>query len=324
MAAQGFHTSVHLKYCKDNHYANTVNVTSANVIHEDCGEGEDFGRSFDGEASDTAEEIFDSRGINVGNSHFFDVTDDELKPKSCCFKSEVEMKFENESDKFWDEFSKNFEYKVSTFSSGNEINSDHEMNSESDVFWNKFGQISSQNNCVAQSDGEKGDSMGNLHDAKTLKLTHTDQSGKLNMVDISDKANTTRVAIASGIVYLGEQAFQLVKENRMKKGDVTTVAKIAGINGAKRASDLIPLCHNIPLSKVSVDIELNQDINAVIVTSLAKSYGKTGVEMEALTAVTVAALTVYDMCKAVSKDIVIGNIQLIHKSGGKSGEFNRN
>lgn len=322
MAAQGFHTSVHLKYCKDNHYANTVNVTGAKANHADCGEGENFGKAFDDEASDTAEEIFDSSRINVGNRHFIDVTDEELKLKSGCFKSEVEMKFENESDKFWEEFSKNFEYKVSTFSSRNEINCDHEINNESDVFLNKFGQVSSQDDCVA--DDKKGDSMGNLYDDKIVKLTHTDQSGKLNMVDISDKASTTRVAIATGIVYLGEQAFQLVKENRMKKGDVTTVAKIAGINGAKRTSDLIPLCHNIPLSKVSVDIELNQDINAVIVTSLAKSYGKTGVEMEALTAVTVAALTVYDMCKAVSKDIVIGNIQLIHKSGGKSGEFNRN
>lgn len=153
-------------------------------------------------------------------------------------------------------------------------------------------------------------------------LTHTDQSGKLNMVDVSSKPDTARTAVATGMIFLGKEAFILVKENKIKKGDVLTVAKLAGIMGAKRTSDLIPLCHSIPLSKVAVDVELLQGTYAVRVTALAKTYGKTGVEMEAITAVALASVTVYDMCKAVTKDIVISDIKLLHKSGGKSGEYN--
>ena len=152
-------------------------------------------------------------------------------------------------------------------------------------------------------------------------LTHTDQSGRLNMVDIGEKDDSSRTAVAVGSIFLGKEAFQLVKKNKMKKGDVLTVARLAGITGAKRTSELIPLCHNIPLSKIDVDLHLLEESYAVTVSCLAKTYGKTGVEMEAITGVAIATVTIYDMCKAVTKDMVIGDIKLKHKSGGKSGDY---
>lgn len=157
---------------------------------------------------------------------------------------------------------------------------------------------------------------------ENLKLTHTDQTGELNMVDIGEKSDTTRTAIATGVIYLGTEAFQLVKENKSKKGDVLTVAKLAGITGAKKTSDLIPLCHNIPLSKIDINIEFIEYSHALKVTCLVKTHGKTGVEMEAITGVAMTTVTIYDMCKAVTKDMVISDIKLEHKSGGKSGEYN--
>ncbi|KAL4237320.1 hypothetical protein ACF0H5_002038 [Mactra antiquata] len=153
-------------------------------------------------------------------------------------------------------------------------------------------------------------------------LTHTDDSGKLNMVDVGDKKDSSRTAVAMGTIILGKDAYKLVLENRLKKGDVLTVTKIAGITGAKKTSELIPLCHNIPLSKVDIDIEFIEESYALKVTCLAKTYGKTGVEMEAITGVVMATITIYDMCKAVTKDMVISDIKLVHKSGGKSGDYN--
>ena len=164
--------------------------------------------------------------------------------------------------------------------------------------------------------------VNNIDHVKDEKcLTHTDPEGKLNMVDIGMKYDSTRVAIATGCIILGKEAFSLVQENKVKKGDVLTVAQIAGINGAKSTSTLIPLCHNIPLSKIDVKLELDEKSYSVRVTSLVKTYGKTGVEMEAITAVVVATVTIYDMCKAVTKDMVITDIKLVHKSGGKSGDY---
>ncbi|XP_060570592.1 molybdenum cofactor biosynthesis protein 1-like [Ruditapes philippinarum] len=159
-------------------------------------------------------------------------------------------------------------------------------------------------------------------DTKIEALTHTDQSGSLNMVDIGSKGDSSRTAVAVGTIFLGQEAFNLVKENKMKKGDVLTVAKLAGITGAKRTSELIPLCHNIPISKIDVDVQLVEESYSVTVSCLAKTYGKTGVEMEAITGVAIATVTIYDMCKAVTKDMVIGDIKLTHKSGGKSGDYN--
>lgn len=153
------------------------------------------------------------------------------------------------------------------------------------------------------------------------RLTHTDISGKLNMVDIGSKSDTNRVAVAMATIKLGEKAFNLVKYNKSKKGDVLTVAQIAGITAAKQTSNLIPLCHNIPISKVTVDLELVEESYSVVITSLAKTYGKTGIEMEAIMAATVAAVTVYDMCKVVSREMIIGDIKLVKKTGGTRGDY---
>lgn len=157
----------------------------------------------------------------------------------------------------------------------------------------------------------------------SFELTHTGKSGEAQMVDVSPKESTKRTAIAVGKVILGKKVFDLVLANQMAKGDVLTVAKIAGIIAAKQTSNLIPLCHNISLSHVQVDLRLNHEDFSVTIEGEAASTGKTGVEMEAMTAVSIAGLTVYDMCKAAAKDITITDIRLEHKSGGKSGEYNR-
>jgi cyclic pyranopterin monophosphate synthase len=143
------------------------------------------------------------------------------------------------------------------------------------------------------------------------QLTHTDKKGKAVMVDVSDKENQLRIAKASGHITLGEETIKLIKENQLKKGDVLTVAQLAGICASKETSALIPLCHNIVLENVKVDIII--DNSGVKVSSEIRCTGKTGVEMEALTAVSVALLTVYDMCKAVDKNMVIDNICLTEK-----------
>ncbi|XP_051146526.1 cyclic pyranopterin monophosphate synthase, mitochondrial [Andrographis paniculata] len=152
-------------------------------------------------------------------------------------------------------------------------------------------------------------------------LTHVDNKGESQMVDITSKGITNRVAIASCKVLLGRRVFELVSANQMEKGDVLGVAKIAGIMGAKQTSNLIPLCHGLNLSHVQVDLTLNACDLSVDIVGKATCSGKTGVEMEALSAVAVAGLTVYDMCKAASKNIVVTDLRLEHKSGGKSGEW---
>jgi len=143
------------------------------------------------------------------------------------------------------------------------------------------------------------------------------------MVDVTTKANSLRTAVAAGIVTLGKEAFDLDVENKIAKGDVLTAAQMAGIMAAKQTSNLIPLCHPVALSGVDVRFELNDKSSQVEITAIAKSVGPTGVEMEALTAVSVAALTVYDMCKSVSKRIAISNIRLLAKTGGQSGDYRR-
>jgi cyclic pyranopterin monophosphate synthase len=154
-------------------------------------------------------------------------------------------------------------------------------------------------------------------------FTHFDKEGKAQMVDVSDKVETERVATAKGSVIMQRATLALIKDGAVKKGDVLSVARLAGIMGAKKTPDLIPLCHPLALTSVQVDLTLDEARNAVDITATCKLVGKTGVEMEALTAVSVAALTVYDMCKAVDKGMQIVDIRLIHKSGGKSGTFER-
>lgn len=153
------------------------------------------------------------------------------------------------------------------------------------------------------------------------KLTHLDEQGRARMVDVSHKPDTTRTAIARGEVHMTQATLALIRAGQIKKGDVLTVAQIAGITASKRTSDLIPLCHPLPLSKVDVDLALDDSLPGVVITATAKVTGKTGVEMEALTAVAVAALTVYDMAKAAEKTMRIQNIRLVEKHGGMSGDI---
>ncbi len=152
------------------------------------------------------------------------------------------------------------------------------------------------------------------------KLTHLDEQGHARMVDVGDKPDTERVAIARGEVRMKKVTLELIRAGQMKKGDVLTVAQIAGISASKRTSELIPLCHPLPLTKVDVDLALDDSIPGVVITATTKTVGKTGVEMEALTAVSVAALTVYDMAKAAEKTMHIQNIRLLEKHGGRSGD----
>ena len=159
--------------------------------------------------------------------------------------------------------------------------------------------------------------------AFSTKLTHIDDSGKAKMVNVIDKQESKRIAVCCGHVLVGPEITKLIAGNLMKKGDVLTIAQIAGIMAAKNTSNLIPLTHNIPLSSVKVDVKLNEEKNRVDITATVECFGKTGVEIEALTAVSIAALTIYDMCKAVSHDITISDIQLVEKRGGKSN-FTRN
>lgn len=154
-----------------------------------------------------------------------------------------------------------------------------------------------------------------------MALTHFDAHGNAVMVDVSDKAETERVAVARGRLLAAPATVALIRDQGLKKGDVLSVARLAGIMGAKRTPDLIPLCHPLALTKVTVDLTLNDAEAAVEITATCKLTGRTGVEMEALTAVSVAALTVYDMCKAVDRTMRITDIHLVHKSGGRSGAF---
>lgn len=140
------------------------------------------------------------------------------------------------------------------------------------------------------------------------------------MVDVGDKPDTERVAVARGEIHMKKETLDLIRAGQMKKGDVLTVAQIAGIAASKRTPDLIPLCHPLPLSKVDVDLALDDSLPGVVITATVKTVGKTGVEMEALTAVSVAALTVYDMAKAAEKTMRIQNIRLVEKRGGQSGD----
>ncbi|KAA5605970.1 cyclic pyranopterin monophosphate synthase MoaC [Roseospira marina] len=154
-----------------------------------------------------------------------------------------------------------------------------------------------------------------------MPLTHFDEHGNAVMVDVSAKPETTRTAVAKGRVLAAPETLRRIRDHGLSKGDVLSVAQLAGIMGAKRTPDLIPLCHPLPLTKVTVDLRLDEADHAVEITATCALTGRTGVEMEALTAVSVAALTVYDMCKAVDRSMRITDVRLVHKSGGKSGTY---
>ena len=152
-------------------------------------------------------------------------------------------------------------------------------------------------------------------------LTHLDESGSARMVDVGAKQDTERVAVAAGEVVMQPATFRLIRDGAIKKGDVLTVARIAGIMAGKRTSELIPLCHPIALTHLDVALALDEPANRVVIRATARTVGKTGVEMEALTAVSAAALTIYDMAKAVDRGMRIENIRLLEKHGGKSGDY---
>ncbi|MBA7640466.1 Cyclic pyranopterin monophosphate synthase [subsurface metagenome] len=151
------------------------------------------------------------------------------------------------------------------------------------------------------------------------KLTHMDESGRPRMVDITEKPDTHREAVVKGTVSMQAATFDLLKKGKMAKGDVLAVAQLAGIMAAKQTPNLIPLCHPVPIGDIKIEFSLNEENGTAEITTTVKSVGKTGVEMEALTATAVTALTIYDMCKAVDRGMRIENIRLIRKSGGKSG-----
>ena len=153
------------------------------------------------------------------------------------------------------------------------------------------------------------------------KLTHFNESGEAHMVDVHEKADTYRVAKAEGTIFVNEDAFAAISQGPAKKGDVLGIARIAGIMGAKNNASLIPLCHPIAMTKCDVDFELNEEKKSIKAVCKTACFGKTGVEMEALTGVQVTLLTIYDMCKAIDKHMVMSEIHLIEKTGGKSGDF---
>ena len=156
-----------------------------------------------------------------------------------------------------------------------------------------------------------------------LEFTHFNEQGRAKMVDVGEKQPSRRTAVAAGRVLVNRQTFELIRSGGMKKGDVLTVAQIAGVMGAKRTPDIIPMCHPILMDGIDMRLSLNAELSAVEIQAEISCDGRTGVEMEALTAVSVAALTVYDMCKAVQKDIVIEDIRLIRKTGGVHGDYVR-
>jgi cyclic pyranopterin phosphate synthase len=154
-----------------------------------------------------------------------------------------------------------------------------------------------------------------------MALTHFDAKGDAHMVDVSDKAVTSRIAVAEIHIKMQRETFDIIHEGRAKKGDVLGVARLAGIMAAKRTADLIPLCHPLPITKVAVELSPDETLPGIRITATVKTTGQTGVEMEALTAASVAALTVYDMAKAVDKGMEIGGLRVVLKDGGKSGRF---
>ena len=154
------------------------------------------------------------------------------------------------------------------------------------------------------------------------ELTHLDAEGRASMVDVSEKPETKRIAVAKGRIYMLADTLALINAGGVKKGDVFTVARLAGIMAAKKTADLIPLCHPLPIQNVQVDLVSNVAEKCVDISATASVYGRTGIEMEALAAVSIAGLAIYDMCKAVDKGMIITDVRLVHKSGGKSGTYN--
>lgn len=157
-----------------------------------------------------------------------------------------------------------------------------------------------------------------------MELTHINEEGRAKMVDVSEKADTVREAVAIGYISMKKETLERIKEGTISKGDVLAVAQVGGIMGAKNTSQIIPMCHPIMISGCNINFKIDFENNRIEITATTKTVGKTGIEMEALTAVSTAALTIYDMCKAIDREMIISNIMLTRKTGGKSGIFERN
>lgn len=156
-----------------------------------------------------------------------------------------------------------------------------------------------------------------------MELTHINEEGRAKMVDVSEKEDTVRIAVAIGSISMKRETLERIKEGNISKGDVLAVAQVGGIMGAKNTSQIIPMCHPIMISGCDISFKIDYENNKIDITATTKTVGKTGIEMEALTAVSTAALTIYDMCKAIDREMIINNIMLVKKSGGKSGIFER-
>jgi cyclic pyranopterin phosphate synthase len=178
---------------------------------------------------------------------------------------------------------------------------------------------------VAWDPGESQEGAPAGHAGGEMSLSHVDEQGRARMVDVGAKADTERVAVARGRITLRPETLALIQAGTVRKGDVLTVAQVAGIQAAKRTHELIPMCHPLLLTHVAIELTPGEAAGAawIDVEAMVRTTGKTGVEMEALTAVSVAALTIYDMCKAVDRGMVVDGVRLVHKSGGKSGSWNR-
>ena len=175
--------------------------------------------------------------------------------------------------------------------------------------------------CLGEQNPPRADMTTDTNAPPSSPLTHFDRDGQAHMVDVSAKASTHRVAVAEGRITLLSATLALIQSGNAKKGDVLGIARIAGIQGAKKTSDLIPLCHPLALTRVAVEFEVDANASTVLCRATAECTGQTGVEMEALSAVSVALLTIYDMCKAVDRGMVMGGVRLMEKTGGKSGRF---
>lgn len=161
-------------------------------------------------------------------------------------------------------------------------------------------------------------------DPQTSGLTHFDAAGQAHMVDVGEKSETHRVAVATGTIHMKPETLAIIQSGTAKKGDVLGIARIAAIMAAKRTSDMIPLCHPLALTKISIDFKICAQANSIVINAQVETFGKTGVEMEALTAVQIGLLTIYDMCKAIDREMEISNVKLLEKKGGRSGHWRAN
>ena len=267
--------------------------------------------------------------MNVARTRHFSPTANGFKSDNSCTQKTTSLRKSIHASTFLSEIGNTWKSTINVLENGTYSLGNFSLFCPRHFFSTASNASSKQHRDLPERQNNEDESLvgleKNTEKAETVcqTLTHVNKSGQVNMVDVGGKTETRRHSVARGTVKLGEAAFALVKDNKMKKGDVLSVAKLAGIMAAKQTSNLIPLCHNISLTNIKVELILEEETFTVGIVARVECVGKTGVEMEALTAVSVAALTVYDMCKSVSKNIVIRDVYLEGKDGGKSGLFVR-